>query len=109
MARIRPAGCYATGGPSIEALTREVGRNDPTLNDILKNPLYNCWVGRKGERAAAPWRDNSPVDDRRSWRARSSTSKYLTQVDRSFDPASLLEVRELDLGAGQVVAALQQV
>lgn len=27
--------------------------NDRTLNDILKNSLYNGWVGRKGERAAA--------------------------------------------------------
>ncbi len=37
--------------------------NDRTLNDILKNPVYNGWVGRKGERAAASWRDSAPVDD----------------------------------------------
>ena len=37
--------------------------NDRTLNDILKNPFYNGWVRRKGERAVASWRDSTPVDD----------------------------------------------
>jgi hypothetical protein len=37
--------------------------NDRTLNDILKNPIYNGWVLRKGDRSAAPWRDEPPVDD----------------------------------------------
>ncbi len=54
---------YASGTVSIEGLARESEMNDRTLNDILKNPLYNGWVGRKGERAAASWRDSTPVDD----------------------------------------------
>lgn len=37
--------------------------NDRTVNDILKNPIYNGWVLRKGDRSAAPWRDDPPVDD----------------------------------------------
>jgi hypothetical protein len=37
--------------------------NDRTLNDILKNPVYNGWVLRKGERSPAAWRDSPPVDD----------------------------------------------
>ena len=39
------------------------GMNDRTVNDILKNPIYNGWVARKGERVAAPWRLSPPVDD----------------------------------------------
>jgi DNA invertase Pin-like site-specific DNA recombinase len=54
---------YASGTVSIEALARESGTNDRTLNDILKNPVYNGWVARKGARAPAPWRASPPVDD----------------------------------------------
>ena len=54
---------YAAGAVSIDELAREQGMNDRTLNDILKNPIYNGWVVRKGERAAAAWRDSPPVDD----------------------------------------------
>jgi len=31
--------------------------NDRTLNDILKNPIYNGCVTRKGERSPATWRE----------------------------------------------------
>ena len=54
---------YASGRYSIDGLAREVGMNDRSLNDILKNPLYNGWVARKGERSPAPWRDEPPIDD----------------------------------------------
>ncbi len=54
---------YATGAVSIDELAREHGMNDRTINDILKNPIYNGWVLRKGERAAASWRESPPVDD----------------------------------------------
>lgn len=54
---------YASGTVSIERLARESGMNEETLNDILKNPVYNGWVGRKGERAPASWRKAAPVDD----------------------------------------------
>jgi DNA invertase Pin-like site-specific DNA recombinase len=54
---------YAEGLVSIDELAREFGMNDRTVNDILKNPIYNGWVTRKGERAAAPWRPAPPVDD----------------------------------------------
>jgi hypothetical protein len=37
--------------------------NDRSLNDTLKNPIYNGWVLRKGERAPAAWRESPPVDD----------------------------------------------
>ena len=48
---------------SIDELARQHGMNDRTLNDILKNPIYNGWVLRKGERAPAAWRKIPPVDD----------------------------------------------
>ena len=54
---------YASGGVSIDELAREHGMNDRTLNDVLKNPVYNGWVLRKGERSAAAWREEPPVDD----------------------------------------------
>lgn len=54
---------YATGTVSIEDLGRETGLPDRTINDLLKNPIYNGWVGRKGDRAPAPWRAAPPVDD----------------------------------------------
>jgi DNA invertase Pin-like site-specific DNA recombinase len=54
---------YASGAVSIDELARGQGMNDRTLNDILKNPVYNGWVVRKGERSPAAWRDEPPVDD----------------------------------------------
>jgi DNA invertase Pin-like site-specific DNA recombinase len=54
---------YAAGDVSIDELARASEMNDRTLNDILKNPIYNGWVQRKGERPTAPWRDDPPVDD----------------------------------------------
>ena len=54
---------YAKGDVSIDELARAHEMNDRTVNDILKNPLYNGWVQRKGERGEAPWRADPPVDD----------------------------------------------
>ena len=54
---------YASGAVSIDQLATEHDMNDRTLNDILKNPIYNGWVKRKGERSPAAWRESPPVDD----------------------------------------------
>lgn len=54
---------YAVGTHSIEGVASEFGLNDRRVNEMLKNPIYNGLVGRKGERAPAPWRDTAPVDD----------------------------------------------
>jgi DNA invertase Pin-like site-specific DNA recombinase len=54
---------YASGAVSIDQLASEHGMNDRSLNDTLKNPIYNGWVRRKRERAAAAWRDAPPEDD----------------------------------------------
>ena len=54
---------YASGAVSIDQLANEHGMNDRSLNDTLKNPIYNGWVLRKGERAPAAWRESPPVDD----------------------------------------------
>ena len=54
---------YASGAVSIDQLAIVNGMNDRTLNDILKNPIYNGWVMRKGERSPAAWREAPPVDD----------------------------------------------
>ncbi len=54
---------YAAGDVSIEELARSREMNDRTVNDILKNPIYNGWVQRKGDRTEAPWRGHPPVDD----------------------------------------------
>ncbi len=35
---------YASGAVSIDELASENGMNDRTLNDILKNAIYNGWV-----------------------------------------------------------------
>ena len=37
--------------------------NDRSLNDMLKNPLCNGWVARKGERSPAPWRDEGRPEE----------------------------------------------
>ena len=54
---------YASGTRSIEEVAGEFGLNDRRVNDMLKNPVYNGWVGRKGELVPAPWRSNPPVSD----------------------------------------------
>jgi DNA invertase Pin-like site-specific DNA recombinase len=54
---------YASGEVSIDRLSLEFGMVDRSVNDILKNPIYNGWVLRKGERDAAPWRADPPVSD----------------------------------------------
>jgi len=54
---------YASGAVSIDQLAREFTMVDRSVDDILKNPIYNGWVLRKGERVAAPWRLDPPVSD----------------------------------------------
>ena len=54
---------YASGTRSIEEVAGEFGLNDRRVNDMLKNPVYNGWVGRKGELMPAPWRADPPVSD----------------------------------------------
>jgi DNA invertase Pin-like site-specific DNA recombinase len=54
---------YAAGTVSIEEVAGEFGLNDRRVNDLLRNPVYNGWVGRKGELAPAPWRADPPVSD----------------------------------------------
>ncbi len=54
---------YAVGTRSIEEVAGKFGLNDRRVNDMLKNPAYNGWVGRKGELAPAPWRADPPISD----------------------------------------------
>ncbi len=54
---------YASGTVSIATLAVEEGMTEGGLTETLKNPLYNGWAQRKGERMAAPWRDRPPVSD----------------------------------------------
>lgn len=54
---------YASGVVSIDDLARAEGVTVGGLTALLKNPLYNGWAERKGERMPAPWRDRPPVDD----------------------------------------------
>ena len=44
---------YAAGDVSIDELARGRDMNDRTVNDLLKNPIYNGWVQRKGDRSEA--------------------------------------------------------
>ena len=54
---------YAVGTVSIEQVAAGAGMVTASVNDLLKNPVYNGWAGRKGERIAAAWRTSPPVDD----------------------------------------------
>ena len=54
---------YAAGNVSIAELASECGMRPSGVQEILRNALYNGWVGRKGERGAAPWRSDPPVSD----------------------------------------------
>jgi hypothetical protein len=54
---------YGTGVVSIEQLALEANMPDRTVNDILKNRLYNGWAARRGETLPAPWRASPPVPD----------------------------------------------
>jgi hypothetical protein len=54
---------YATGILSIEEVAQEFGLNARRVNEMLKNPVYNGWVGRKGELMPASWRSDPPVSD----------------------------------------------
>ena len=54
---------YGTGSVSLDDLADETGHRSDMLRELLRNPIYNGWVTRRGERAAAPWRVNPPVSD----------------------------------------------
>ena len=54
---------YASGILSIEEVASQLGLNDRRVNEMLKNPIYNGWVGRKGELTPASWRSDPPVSD----------------------------------------------
>ena len=80
---------YAVGTMSIEEVADEAGLNDRRVAEMLKNPVYNGWVGRKGERVPAPWRAGPPVSDAlwervaelRASRARHGGSRPPVRVD----------------------------
>ena len=80
---------YASGTRSIEEVAGEFGLNDRRVNDMLKNPVYNGWVARKGELVPAPWRSNPPVSDElwervaelRSQRARHAGRQHPARPD----------------------------
>ena len=54
---------YAGAMVSIDELAAEARMNPEGLKDLLKNPIYNGWVRRRGEMAPAPWRASPPVSD----------------------------------------------
>jgi DNA invertase Pin-like site-specific DNA recombinase len=54
---------YAEGRTSLVELELETGVDQSALREILRNPIYNGWVARLGERAPAPWRSDPPIDD----------------------------------------------
>lgn len=55
---------YATGRVSMQDLARATGVHEDAVRDILRNPIYNGWVRRRGEPAQpAPWRAEPPVPD----------------------------------------------
>ncbi len=80
---------YAVGTLSIEEVSSEFGLNDRRVTEMLKNPIYNGWVGRKGERTPAPWRATPPVSDElwervatlRASRARHGGSRPPVRID----------------------------
>jgi len=80
---------YAVGTLSIEEVASEFGLNDRRVTEMLKNPIYNGWVGRKGVRTPAPWRATPPVSDElwervatlRASRARHGGSRRPARID----------------------------
>ena len=54
---------YAVGTLSIDELAREADLPPSGVQELLRNPLYNGWALRKGERLPAPWRPDPPVPD----------------------------------------------
>lgn len=54
---------YAGGTVSLRDLAAETGLRMGLLAELLRNPIYNGWVMRRGERAPAAWRAAPPVDD----------------------------------------------
>jgi DNA invertase Pin-like site-specific DNA recombinase len=54
---------YAEGAISLRALAAETGIEEGALRETLRNPIYNGWATRKGQRSPATWRSDPPVDD----------------------------------------------
>jgi DNA invertase Pin-like site-specific DNA recombinase len=54
---------YATGSVSADELARREGISAEGLKETLRNPIYNGWVKRKGDRQPATWRADPPVSD----------------------------------------------
>lgn len=54
---------YASGIVSLRDLSDETGYRIGHLAEMLKNPIYNGWVTRHGQRAPAAWRNDPPVPD----------------------------------------------
>jgi DNA invertase Pin-like site-specific DNA recombinase len=84
---------YATGTVSIERVAVEAGMVTASVNDLLKNPVYNGWAGRKGERVAAAWRAAPPVDDL-TW------ERVQSLLDRRFRGGGPRPAGRVDLIAG---------
>ena len=80
---------YAVGTLTIEEVASEFDLHDRRVTEMLKNPIYNGWVGRKGERTPAPWRAIPPVSDElwervatlRESRARHGGSRRPARID----------------------------
>lgn len=54
---------YAEGNVSLRSIEGETGISADALRDMLRNPIYNGWSSRHGDRAAAAWRSDPPIDD----------------------------------------------
>lgn len=80
---------YAVGTLSIREVANEFSLNDRRVTEMLKNPIYNGWVGRKGDRTPASWRASPPVSDElwervatlRASRARHGGSRPPRRID----------------------------
>lgn len=52
---------YASGAASMLDLARATGIHEDAIREVLRNPIYNGWVRRRGEPdQPAPWRDRPP-------------------------------------------------
>jgi DNA invertase Pin-like site-specific DNA recombinase len=54
---------YADGDTSLRQIEAETGIAEGALREMLRNPIYNGWSLRRGERVPAPWRLDPPIDD----------------------------------------------
>jgi DNA invertase Pin-like site-specific DNA recombinase len=54
---------YASGVISIEQLAAVEGLAVERVAKIIRNPVYNGWAVRRGERSPAPWRADPPIPD----------------------------------------------